>query len=358
MGKDLKILVINPGSTSTKIAVYEGTSEILEETIRHEKEDLMKFESIPAQREYRFEEIKRVLNEHNIELEEIDAIAARGGLLKPMASGVYDINEAMVKDLTTSYAALHASCISGLIGYDLKKKYNIPAFIVDPVVVDELIDEARLTGIPQIERVAVFHALNQKAIGKECAKELGKKYEDCNFVIAHMGGGVTIAAHKKGRAIDVNNGVEGEGPFSPERCGAAPVAQVVDLCFEGTMSQTEIKDMCTKTGGMVAHIQTNDLRDAQVMIDNGDKKAKLVVETMAYQVAKQIGAMSAAIGEKIDAIILTGGLAYSESFTKLIKDRVNFIADVKIYAGEDEVKALALGVLEVLKDEVKPKIYK
>jgi len=358
MGEVYKILVINPGSTSTKIAVYDNETEILDETIRHKKEELMKFDTIPEQKDFRFKEIERVLKEHDLDFSDIDAVASRGGIIKPMASGTYDISEKMLEDLVgLKSAALHASSLAGLIGYDLKKKYNIPAYVVDPVVVDEYQDVARLTGIPGVDRVSTFHALNQKAIARECAKDFNKKYEECNFVVAHMGGGISVCAHRQGLAVDGNNAISGEGAFSPERIGDVAPLRIAQLCYEEGYSLKDITDLCTKVGGMSAHIGTNDLRDCEAMIEEGDEKALLVFRTMAYQVAKLIGAMSVVLHGKVDAIVLTGGLAYSKNFTKLITEQVEFIAPVKLYPGEFEIIALVKGVLGVLNGEITPKKY-
>lgn len=353
----MKILVINPGSTSTKVAIYENNNELYESVVRHSSEELAKFTNIPDQKEFRFEEIKKALENSGIQLSEIDAVAARGGIIKPIASGTYEINEAMVDDLTNSKAATHASCISGLIGYELKQQYNIPAYIVDPVVVDEMSDVAKISGIPQITRTSIFHALNTKAIAKQCAKDMNRTYEELNFVIAHMGGGITVAAHQHGQVIDVNDGISGDGPFSPERCGGLPITQVLNLIEKDECTFKDIRDYTSKRGGLVAYLNTNDLRDVEAMIAKGDKYAQLIYEAMAYQVAKEIGAMSAVLKGQINAIILTGGLAYSEKFTSLIKEYVGFISEIKIYPGENEIQALANAVVRVLQGEEQPKIY-
>ena len=297
------------------------------------------------------------LNEKGFNIEDIDAVAARGGIIKPIESGTYDINEAMVADLKRSKAGLHASCLAGLIGYDLKQKYGIPAYVVDPVVVDELQDIARLTGAPEVERVSMFHALNQKAIARQCAKDMGRNYEDCNFVVAHMGGGISVAAHAKGRVIDVNNAISGEGPFSPERCGTLTALAVADLICNKGYTEQDIKDLTSKKGGLVAYLNTNDMRDCERMIAEGNAHAKLVFDGMVYQVAKEIGSMAAALSGEVDGIILTGGLAYSKAFTDGISSRVSFAGAVKLYPGEFEIEALATSVLGVLNKEIEPKIY-
>jgi len=355
---DYKILVINPGSTSTKIAVYYNETELFDKTIRHSTEEMQQFKTIPDQKEFRYNEIVKALAENNIKLEDINAVAARGGIIKPIASGTYKINEAMVKDLNSGKAALHASALAGLIGDELNQKYGIPAYIVDPVVVDELQDVARITGIKGVERTTTFHALNQKAIAKEAAKDLGKPYEDCNLIVAHMGGGITVGAHHNGLVIDVNNGIEGEGSFSPERIGDTAPLTIARLMSEEGYTYQDIKNLCTKTGGLTSHLNTNDGRVAEEMAAKGDAYAKLVLEAMSYQVAKLIGAMSTVLKGKVDAIILTGGLAYSDMITSAIEENVSFIAPVKRYPGEFEIQALVQGVYGVLTEQITPKEYK
>jgi butyrate kinase len=353
----MHILVINPGSTSTKIAVFKRENQIIDETIRHSVTELLQFDTILDQKEFRFKTIVTVLSEKGFKIEDIDAVAARGGITKPIPSGTYEINEAMVRDLNGRVAALHASCLAGLIGYDLKQKFGIPAYIADPVVVDEMQAIAKLTGVPTVDRVSIFHALNQKAIARKCAKDMGRQYEDCRFVVAHMGGGISVAAHEKGCVIDVNNAISGEGPFSPERCGTLTALTVANLIFNQGYSEQDIKDLTSKRGGMVAYLNTNDMRDCEQMIAEGNEKAKLVFDAMAYQVAKEIGSMIAALSGEVDAIVLTGGLAYSKAFTQAIIKRVGFASEVKLYPGEFEVEALATSVLGVLNKRIKPKIY-
>lgn len=357
MSNEYKILVINPGSTSTKIALFKNLEKIFEETLRHTNGELDEFNTIPEQKDYRFSKIKEALAKNNMSFEDLDAIAARGGIIKPIESGTYDINEAMIADLNGSDAAKHASALAGLIGYELKNKYNIPAYVVDPVVVDELQDVARLSGIANHDRTCVFHALNQKAIAKNAAQDLNKKYEECNFIVAHMGGGISVAAHQMGRVIDVNNAIDGEGAFSPERCGSIATNTIVEMCYSNEYTKKEMKEFATKTGGLISYLKTNDLRDVEKMIDEKDEFALLVYESMAYQVAKDIGAMAVAMKGQVDAIILTGGLAYSKNFTALIEEQTKFIAPIKRYPGEFELEALTMGVLRVLNNEEEPKTY-
>ncbi|MDR3215611.1 MAG: butyrate kinase [Bacilli bacterium] len=353
-----KILVINPGSTSTKIAVFDDEKMVFDETIRHNVEELHRFNKIPQQKEYRYQVIEEILAKHDLNYSDFDAYACRGGIIKPLKSGTYDINERMVDDLINmESAAMHASCLSGLIGNDLAKKYHKPAYVVDPVVVDEYQDIARISGIPSKPRVATWHALNQKAIARIAAQDLNKDYEQARFIIAHMGGGISVAAHQNGLAIDCNNAILGEGPMSPERCGSIAVSQIGELAYLANYNQQDIDDLCSKKGGMVAYLGINDMRDCEQLIKEGNQEAKLIFEAMAYQVAKEIGSMACVLSGQVDAIILTGGIAYSQDFTNLITKYTKFIAPVLKYPGEDEVSALAIGVLRVLNKEIEPKIY-
>lgn len=357
MEQEFMILAINPGSTSTKIAVFRGEESVMEKTIRHNPAEFANCNGILGQKDVRLGVIMEALGEADIALNELDAIAGRGGLLKPIESGTYPINDSMLRDLHTDYAATHASALGGLIAADLGSKYHLPAYVIDPVVVDEMEPWARLTGFPGLERRSVFHALNSKEVARRCAKEMGIAYPDGRFVVAHMGGGITVSAHRYGRVIDSNNAVTGEGPFTPERCGGVNLVDVVDLCFSGTNSKADIVAMVNKRGGMMAYLGTNDLRVVEDMIRGGDEHASLVLEAMAYQVAKEIGGMVAALEGRLDAVILSGGLAYSSRFVGLIKQRIDQMARVVTYPGEDEMRALALGVLRILRGEEQSKTY-
>eukprot|EP00826_Nyctotherus_ovalis_P039010 TRINITY_DN370_c0_g1_i19.p1 TRINITY_DN370_c0_g1~~TRINITY_DN370_c0_g1_i19.p1 ORF type:complete len:317 (+),score=-5.95 TRINITY_DN370_c0_g1_i19:25-951(+) len=285
-------------------------------------------------------------------------VVGRGGMIKPIESGTYEINESMIKDLNNSKASLHASSLGGLIASEIGKEHGIPSFIVDPVVVDELEPYSRLTGIPEISKESIFHALNAKSVAQKLAEEIGIKYEDLRLIVVHLGGGISVGAHRYGRVIDVNDGLQGDGPFTPERCGGVTLVPIIKMCFSGKYTQKEMEGFVTKNGGMFAYIGTNSLIEAEKMIMSGNKKASLVVESMAYQVCKEIGSMHVTLEGKVDAIILTGGLAYSDRFVGLIKDKVKFIAPVKVYPGENEMEALAQGALRVLKKEQKCKVYK
>lgn len=353
-----KMLIINPGSTSTKIGVYEDENQVLEETLRHSSEEIGKYSTIYDQFEFRKEVILNVLKEKNFDINTLSAVVGRGGLLKSIESGTYEVNEAMLEDLKVGVQGQHASNLGGIIANEIGKSLNIPAFIVDPVVVDEMDEVARISGMPEIERKSKFHALNQKAVAKRYAKESEKAYEELNLIVTHMGGGVSVGAHRKGRVVDVNNALDGEGPFSPERSGGLPVGDLVKLCYSGNYTHEDLKKMISGKGGVVAYLDTNDFRDLQAKADGGDKKAKLIFDAFVFQVAKEIGKCGAVLCGKVDAILLTGGIAYSKAVTEAIKEMVSFIGPVVVYPGEDELLALAQGGLRVLKGEEKAKEYK
>lgn len=352
------ILAINPGSTSTKIAVYENEDQIMEKTLRHSGEELAPFEKIIEQYEFRKDVILKAVEEAGIDVAKLSAVVGRGGLLKPISGGTYAVNEAMKADLAAGLMGEHASNLGGSLASEIAKAAGAPSFIVDPVVVDEMEEVARLSGMPEIQRKSIFHALNQKAVARRCAEEMGKKYDEVNIIVSHMGGGVSIGAHLKGRVVDVNNALDGEGPFSPERTGELPVGDLIKLCFSGKYTLDQIKKMIKGNGGLMAYLGTNDGREVEKMIENGDEKAKLVYEAMAYQISKEIGKAAAVLKGKVDAIVLTGGLAYDKRLVGWIEERVGFISKVVVYPGEDEMSALALGALRVLRGEETAKEYK
>ena len=353
-----KLLIINPGSTSTKIGVYEDEKQLLEETLRHSSEEIGKYATIFDQLQFRKDVILNVLKEKNFDIKTLNAIVGRGGLLKPIESGTYEVNEAMLEDLKIGVQGQHASNLGGIIANEIGKSLNIPAFIVDPVVVDELDDVARISGMPEIERISIFHALNQKAVAKRYAKENNKAYNELNLIVTHMGGGVTVGAHKNGRVVDVNNGLDGEGPFSPERSGGLPVGDLVKLCFSGKYTIEELKKKISGKGGTVAYLDTNDFRIVEQKALEGDSKAKLIFDAFVFQIGKEIGKCAAVLCGKVDAVLLTGGIAYSKAVTAAIKEMVSFIGSVVIYPGEDELLALAQGGLRVLKGEETAREYK
>lgn len=355
--KAFRVLAINPGSTSTKIAVYEDDKPILSETLRHQTEELSQYKTVLDQYNFRKETILNILKEKGFDIKTLDAIVGRGGLLKPIPSGTYKVNQAMLDDLKSGGIVQHASNLGGVIANEIASPLGIPAFIVDPIVVDEFDDLARYSGMAEIQRKSIFHALNQKAVAKRYAREKGVKYEDLNLIVVHMGGGISIGAHNHGRVVDVNNALDGDGPFSPERSGGLPVGELIKLCFSGKYSQDEIMKKIVGRGGLVAYLGTNDGREVEKRIKEGDKQAELVFKAMAYQISKEIGSCAAVLCGKVDAIIMTGGLAYDKILMDLLKERVSFISDIVIYPGEDEALALAEGGLRVLKGEEVARVY-
>ncbi|MDS0528488.1 butyrate kinase [Clostridium sp. SHJSY1] len=352
-----KLLVINPGSTSTKISVFEGEKEIFKETLRHSSEEIGKFKHISDQQNFRTEVILNILKDNSIDIKELDAVVGRGGLLKPISSGTYIVNDKMLKDIKECVNGEHASNLGAIIANVIATSIGKSAYIVDPVVVDEMEELARVSGIPEISRKSIFHALNQKAVAKRYAKENSKNYEDINIIVAHMGGGVSVGAHKKGKIVDVNNALDGEGAFSPERSGGVPSGDLARMCFSGKYTLEEILKKITGKGGFVAYLDTNDARIVEDAAIEGHPKAKLIHDAMGYQVAKDIGAAAVVLDGKVDAIILTGGMAYGKPIVNLIKGKVSFIAPVVVYPGEDEMLALAQGVIRVLDGEEEVKEY-
>ncbi len=356
----MKILAINPGSTSTKIAVYEDLKPIFVETIRHNVEELEIFQTITDQYNFRKDFIVSAIEQNGIKVDDLDVVVGRGGLLKPIPGGVYEVNEVMIQDLRIGIQGEHASNLGGILAKEIAKtsSKNIPAFIVDPVVVDEMEDIARYSGRPELPRISIFHALNQKAVARRYAKEQNKPYEELNLIVAHLGGGITVGAHKQGRVIDVNNGLDGDGPFSPERSGSLPVGALAKLCFSGKYSLPQIRKMITGAGGLVAYLGTNDAKKVEEMAyEQNDQKARIIFEAMAYQIAKEIGSAAVVLCGKVDAILITGGIAYSKNLIRLISERVEFIAPVKVYPGEDEMQALAEGAYYALTGELEIKQY-
>ncbi len=355
--KTYRILTINPGSTSTKIALYEGETEVFSKTLRHSNDELAPFARITDQFCFRKDIIMKEMKEQGVDIATLDAIVGRGGFLKPIPSGVYRVNEAMKNDLVEA-AVEHASNLGALIAADMAGGIDgCGAYIADPIVVDEMEDVARVSGHPEFSRLSVFHALNQKAISRVYAESVGKKYEELNLIVAHMGGGISVGAHRKGRIVDVNNAIDGEGPFSPERAGTLPAGQLAALCFSGRYTYPEIKKMINGAGGLVAHLGINEAHVAVKHALDGEADYKLIVDAMSYNVGKHIGAMAAVLGGRVDAIILTGGIAYNPMVTDYIGAMVGFIAPVRVYAGEDEMKALAMNGLGVLTGKLEPKEY-
>ncbi len=345
-----KILIINPGSTSTKIGVYEDETQVMEETLRHSTEEIAQYATIYDQKDFRKDVIVSVLKEKGVDLNDIDVVVGRGGLLKPIPGGTYETTPELLEDLKIGKQGQHASNLGGILAKEIASELNVPSYIVDPVVVDELQDIARLSGHPEMPRISIFHALNQKAVAKRYAKETGKAYEDLNLIVVHMGGGVSVGAHKNGKVVDVANALDGDGPFSPERAGGLPSGALMKLCFSGKYTQAEVGKMINGNGGFNAYVGTNDMRDLVKMAETDDN-AKLVMDAFHYQLVKEIGAMAVVLGGKVDQIILTGGIAYNAITQNTMKDAVEWIAPVTVYPGEDELLALAQGAIRVMSGE-------
>ncbi|MFH2143347.1 MAG: butyrate kinase [Bacteroidota bacterium] len=353
------ILTINPGSTSTKIAVFRGNDLEFLKNIKHPAEELDKFKKIVDQYSFRKNIILHELEAASFDLKSIDAVVARGGLVKPIPSGIYIVNEKLKEDLRKGVQGQHASNLGGLIADEIAQSLpHAKAYITDPVVVDELQDLARITGHPKFKKNSIFHALNQKAIARTHAQSIGKTYEEMDLIVVHLGGGISVGAHKKGKVIDVNQALDGDGPFSPERSGSLPVGQLVSICFSGKYTEEEIRKMIVGKGGFVAYLGSNNAYEIDQKALAGDEESLLYMRAMAYQVSKEIGSMATVLHGHVDAIILTGGIAYSKSFVQMIKEMVSFIAPVGVYPGEDEMKALALNGLRVLSGELEPLEYK
>ncbi len=353
-----KILVINPGSTSTKLALFKDIHKSFDKCLHHPVSELSGFANIVDQFEYRLELILKLLKDENIPLRDIDAYVGRGGLLKSIPGGTYIVDNEMLNDLRTGVQGEHASNLGGLLANALAQKYNKHAYIVDPVVVDELDDLARLSGHPQFARKSIFHALNHKAVARKTAELLNRDYKEVNLIIAHLGGGISVAAHQNGRVIDVNNALDGEGPYSPERSGTLPAGDLVRLCFSGKFDQEHILKMITGKGGLVAYLGANDLKELQDRYrSTGDKTIKKILDGMVYQISKEIAALAAVLKGAVDAIVLTGGIANNKLVIEQIKERISFLAPVYIFPGEEEMEALAHGVYRILSRQEKAKKY-
>lgn len=357
MRNEYHILVINPGSTSTKISLFKKEQKIFQENIPHSTQSLASFESIIAQYEFRMKMILAFLENKKIDLNHIHAVVGRGGLLKPLHSGTYRVNQNMLNHLKKGTYGEHASNLGAVLAYQIAQKASIPAYIVDPVVVDEMEEIARISGIPELPRKSIFHALNQKAVARKAAQDLGKRYQDVNLIVVHMGGGISVGVHCKGKVIDVNNALNGEGPFTPERSGTVPVGDLVRLCFSGKVTKNEIMSLIKGNGGLVAYLGTNDVRKVLRDVKNGDEKSKLILKAMAYQIAKEVGKDATVLRGNVDAIVITGGIARSNHFVEMIKDRVSFISLVMVYPGEEEMLSLCQGALRVLSGEEEEKVY-
>ena len=334
-----RLVILNPGSTSTKLGIFHGTTPQVAETLRHPASTLRTFPHLTDQVPWREALVRQWLHDHKVRVDEVDAIVVRGGLMAPVPSGILAVDEAMLEDLSSCRFGAHASNLGAIIARRLAPA-PFPVFTADPVVVDEMTPLARFSGHPDIPRRSIFHALNHKAVIRRAAADLGRRIDDLRLVVAHLGGGISVAAHDRGRAVDVNNALDGDGPFSPERSGGLPVCGVLAWCAAG-LSPREIRRKVVGEGGLVAYLGSADAREAAQRMEAGDDDAALVLQAMAYQVAKEIGAMAVVLGTQPDAILLTGGLAYLEPLVDWIQERVAFLAPVLVYAGEDEMLALA-----------------
>lgn len=353
----IKSLIINPGSTSTKIGVFEDETLLFEETLRHSTEEIAQYASIVDQKDFRKKIIMDLLEEKNFDIHSLQVIVGRGGMLKPIPGGTYAVSDDLLEDLKIGKQGQHASNLGGILAREIGDSIGVPSYIVDPVVVDELMPISRYSGVPELPRTSVFHALNQKAVAKRYAKENGVAYDSLNLIVVHMGGGVSVGAHEKGRVVDVFNALDGDGAFSPERAGAVPAGALIKMCFSGQYTEKEVYKKIVGNGGFNAYVGTNDMRDVEKMVQNGDEKAAEVREAFIMQVAKNIGSMSCVLKGKVDQIVITGGIAYDKVVVSGLKERAGFIAPITVYPGEDELLALAQGALRVLNGEEKAMEY-
>jgi butyrate kinase len=351
------VLSINPGGSSTRVALYEDQNPLIMETIHHPADELSKFKGTLEQLEYRKKIVQDFLEKNKLKMEKLSAVVGRGGAFKPLTSGTYRVNQKMLSDIKEGrVAADHVSNLGAMIAYELTKNSQVPAFIVDPVSVDEFTEVARVSGLPELERKSLSHALNIKMVAHKAVSNLKRKYQELNLVIVHLGTGISVSSHSKGKMIDVNNANDG-GPFSPQRTGSLPVTGLAKLCFSGKYNYSQMYELLTRKGGLLAYLGTDDVQEIEKKIEKGDQKAKLIYEAMVYQIAKEIGAMATTLLGKVDSIVITGGIANSKKLVNSIEERVKFIAPVMVFPGEDEMEALTLGVLRVLDKEEEAKEY-
>ncbi|MCQ2521991.1 MAG: butyrate kinase [Lachnospiraceae bacterium] len=357
----IKSLIINPGSTSTKIGVFEDEELLFDETLRHTTEEISQYASIVDQKDFRKKIIVDFLASKGIDLKEFQVVVGRGGMLKPIPGGTYPVSDELLNDLKIGKQGQHASNLGGILARELGDEIGVPSYIVDPVVVDELCNLARYSGVPELPRTSVFHALNQKAVAKRYAKEIGKNYNELRLIVVHMGGGVSVGAHENGKVIDVFNALDGDGAFSPERAGGVPAGALIKMCFSGQYTEKEVYKKIVGNGGFNAYLGTNDARVVEDQMKDADKekaaKAEEVYDAFIYQVCKNIGAQAAVLEGKVDQIIVTGGIAYSKLVIAEFKKRIGWIAPLTVYPGEDELLALAQGALRVMNGEEKAMEY-
>lgn len=352
-----KILAINPGSTSTKVALYEEERPLFDFIVRHSAEELHRFTDVVQQLDWRRGLILEGLRERNCRLDELSAVIGRGGLIRPVPAGVYEVNSRMRYDLRNARMK-HACNLGGLLAAQIAHMARVKAYIADPPVVDEMDDVARITGMPMCTRYPISHALNQKATARLHCERSGRIYEEAHLIVAHMGGGISVAAHRKGRIVDVNNALDGDGPFAPDRAGGIPSSELIRTCFSGKYSEAELLRFISSKGGLVAHLGTNSVVQTMERIAQGDLRAKRVMEAMCYNIAKQICAMAAPLSGKVDAILLTGGIAFNEPVVEYIREHCSFLAPVTVYPGENELESLAINALVVLRGIIEPKVYR
>ena len=358
MNNDRTILIINPGSTSTKVGIFSAGEMKVNVSVKHADEEIRKFATIWDQYDYRREAILQVLKDNDLSMGEMDAIACRGGNVKPLPGGTYRVCPKMIADMKSGIYGGHPINVGGLVAFDLGNQFNIPVLTADPPMTDELCISARYSGIPQIARQSSFHALNQKATARKISAELGRKYDEVNLIVVHLGGGISVGAHKKGKIIDVNNALDGDGPFSPERAGSLPAGDLVKMCFSGEYSKEQILKLLTGGGGLYAYLGTTNAIEIEKRIAEGDRKAAEVYEAMIYQVAKEIGASAAVLEGKVDAIALTGSLVYSRTLLESLKNKISFIAPVYLNPGENEMEALADAAMRYFNKEEELSIYR
>ena len=351
-----KILAINPGSTSTKVALYDEERPLLELTLRHSTEELAQFPNVIDQLDWRRGLILSALREKEFKLRDLSAVIGRGGLIRPIPAGVYEVNSRMRYDLRNARMK-HACNLGGLLAAQIAHMAGVKAYIADPPVVDEMEDVARITGMPMCQRKSIFHALNQKATARLHCERAGFVYEKVNLIVAHMGGGISVAAHRRGKIIDVNNALDGDGPFAPDRAGSIPSSELIKACFSGKYSKEELLKFVSSKGGLVAYLGTNSVIQVMERIAQGDQRARKVLDAMCYNISKQIGAMAATLCGDVQGILLTGGIAYNEPVVEYIRQRCGFIAPVTVYPGENELEALVQNALVVLRGQITPSVY-
>ena len=344
----IKSLIINPGSTSTKIGVFEDETLLFEETLRHSTEEISQYASIVDQKDFRKDIIVNLLNEKNFDINSLNMVVGRGGMLKPIPGGTYAVTDELLEDLKIGKQGQHASNLGGILAREIGDSIGVPSFIVDPVVVDEMMPIARHSGVPELPRTSVFHALNQKAVAKRYANEIGKAYTDLNLIVVHMGGGVSVGAHKNGRVVDIFNALDGDGAFSPERAGSVPSGALIKMCFSGKYTEKEVYKKIVGNGGFNAYMGTNDMRDVEKAVLAGDEQAIEYRDAFILQVAKDMGSMACVLDGKVDQIVVTGGIAYDKGVVAGLRERAEWIAPFTVYPGEDELLALVQGGLRVI----------